>query len=203
MTKVDLKQQLKHLYQPSAKEVVLVEVPPMNYLMIDGEGDPNTSQAYADAVAALYAVAYTVKFMVKKGPLAIDYGVMPLEGLWWAEEMANFSVDDKTDWQWTMLIMQPEFVTEALVNSAIAEVTKKKNLAAIASVRFAALTEGSCAQILHIGPFSAEGPTIAKVHQFIAARGNLHGKHHEIYLRDIRKADPARWKTIIRQPMQP
>jgi hypothetical protein len=93
-------------------------------------------------------------------------------------------------------------VTEALVNTAIAEVTKKKNPAAIAKVRFAPFTEGSCAQILHIGPFSAEGPTIEKVHQFIAARGNLAGKHHEIYLSDIRKADPAKWKTIIRQPMQ-
>ena len=203
MTKVDLKQQLKHLYQPSAKEVVLVEVPPMNYLMVDGEGDPNTSQAYADAVAALYAVAYTVKFMVKKGPLAIDYGVMPLEGLWWTADMANFSVDDKSTWQWTMMIVQPDFVTATLVNAAIADVKKKKTPAAIAKVRFAALIEGTCAQILHIGPFSAEGPTIEKVHQFIAARGNLHGKHHEIYLSDIRKADPARWKTIIRQPMQP
>jgi hypothetical protein len=202
MTKLDLKQQLKHLYQPSAKEVVLVDVPPMNYLMVDGEGDPNTSQAYADAVEALFAVAYTIKFVVKKGDLAIDYGVMPLEGLWWAEDMANFSVDDKSNWQWTMMIMQPDFVTEALVNTAIAEVTKKKNPAAIAKVRFAPFTEGSCAQILHIGPFSAEGPTIEKVHQFIAARGNLAGKHHEIYLSDIRKADPAKWKTIIRQPMQ-
>lgn len=202
MTKLDLKQQLKHLYQPSAKEVVLVDVPPMNYLMVDGEGDPNTSQAYADAVEALFAVAYTVKFMVKKGPLAIDYGVMPLEGLWWAADMANFSVADKSNWQWTMMIMQPDFVTDALVNAAIAEVTKKKNPAAIAKVRFAALTEGRCAQILHIGPFSAEGPTIAKVHQFIEARGKLDGKHHEIYLSDIRKADPAKWKTIIRQPLQ-
>lgn len=202
MTKVDLKQQLKHLYQPSAKEVVLIDVPPLNYLMVDGEGDPNTSQAYADAVEALFAVAYTIKFMVKKGDLAIDYGVMPLEGLWWAEDMANFSVDDKSNWQWTMMIMQPDFVTESLVNAAIAEVTKKKNPAAIANVRFATLTEASCAQILHIGPFSAEGPTIEKVHQFIAARGKLTGKHHEIYLSDIRKADPAKWKTIIRQPMQ-
>lgn len=202
MTKLDLNQQLKHLYQPSAKEVVLVDVPPMNYLMVDGEGDPNTSQAYADAVEALFAVAYTIKFMVKKGDLAIDYGVMPLEGLWWAEEMANFSVDDKSNWQWTMMIMQPDFVTAEVVNNAIAAVTKKKNPAAIAKVRFAPFTEGLCAQILHIGPFSAEGPTIEKVHQFIAARGNLAGKHHEIYLSDIRKADPAKWKTIIRQPMQ-
>lgn len=202
MTKIDLKQQLKQLYQPSAKEVVLVDVPPMNYLMLDGEGDPNTSPAYADAVEALYAVAYTVKFMVKKGPLAIDYGVMPLEGLWWTADMAQFTTADKSNWQWTMMIMQPDFVTVELVNQAIAEATKKKKLAAIAQMRFAALAEGRCAQILHIGPFSAEGPTIAKVHQFIAARGKLHGKHHEIYLSDIRKADPAKWKTIIRQPMQ-
>jgi hypothetical protein len=202
MEKIDFKQTLKHLYQPSAKEVVLVEVPPMNYLMVDGEGDPNTSQAYAEAIEALFAVAYTIKFMVKKGPLAIDYAVMPLEGLWWAEDMTQFSTEDKTNWQWTAMIMQPEFVAPAMVNDAIADVQKKKNPAALAKMRFEVFAEGKCAQILHIGPFSAEGPTIEKVHQFIEARGKLRGKHHEIYLSDIRKAAPAKWKTIIRQPMQ-
>lgn len=100
------------------------------------------------------------------------------------------------------MIMQPDFVTAELVNNAIATVTKKKKPATIAKVRFAPFSEGHCAQILHVGPFSAEGPTIAKVHAFIAARGKLTGKHHEIYLSDIRKADPAKWKTIVRQPMQ-
>ena len=202
MEKIDFKKNFKYLYQPSAKEVVLVDVPDMNYLMIDGEGDPNNSPAYADAIEALFAVSYAVKFMVKKGSLAIDYGVMPLEGLWWTDDMANFSIEDKSNWKWTMMIMQPEFVTKQMVDNAIADVTKKKTLTAISGFRLESLSEGKCAQILHIGPFSTEGPTIQRVYQFIDARGKRTGKHHEIYLSDIRKADPAKWKTIIRQPMQ-
>jgi hypothetical protein len=202
MKKIDMKKELKHLYQPSAKEVELVEVPSLNYLMVDGEGDPNTSPAFSAAVEALYAVSYALKFMVKKSPLAIDYGVMPLEGLWWAEDMSRFSIEDKSNWQWTLMIMQPDFVTKDRFDEAISEVKKKKNPAAIGSVRFEPLAEGKCAQILHIGPFSEEGPTVERVHAFIDARGQRAGKHHEIYLSDIRKADPARWKTIIRQPMR-
>lgn len=117
MEKIDFKKEMKHLYQPSAKEVVQVDVPSANYLMIDGEGDPNTSQAYADAIEVLYAVSYAVKFMIKKGALAIDYGVMPLEGLWWADDMSCFATADKSNWQWTMMIAQPSFVTtEIIVN---------------------------------------------------------------------------------------
>jgi hypothetical protein len=202
MEKVDLKKDLKHLYQPSAKAVVEVEVPTMNFLMVDGEGDPNTAQAYADAVEVLFMVSYAVKFMVKKGASAIDYGVMPLEGLWWVDDMTTFSTEDKSNWKWTAMIMQPPFVTAEMVERAIAEVKKKKNPAAISKVRLVPFTEGRCAQILHIGPFSEEGPTIEKVHRFIDARGRRSGKHHEIYLSDIRKADPAKWKTIVRQPMQ-
>ena len=201
MKKIDFRKELKHLYQPSAKAVVLVEVPAMKFLMIDGQGDPNTSLSYQEAVEALFSVAYAIKFKVKK-TLAIDYGVPPLEGLWWADDMARFSVDDKSAWKWTMMIMQPEFVSEALVRDTIAEVKKKKNPAALALLRFATFHEGKCAQILHVGPFSAEGPTIARVHAFIASLGNLSGKHHEIYLSDIRKADPAKWKTVIRQPLR-
>ncbi len=202
MEKVDLKKELKHLYQPSAKEVVQVDVPTMNYLMLDGEGDPNTSRAYSDAVEALFMVSYTVKFMVKKGASAIDYGVMPLEGLWWADDMSRFTTTDKSNWKWTMMIMQPSFVTPGMIGSAIADVKRNKNPTAISKLRLEAFSEGSCAQVLHIGPFSEEGPTIEKVHQFIDSRGQRIGKHHEIYLSDIRKADPSRWKTIIRQPMQ-
>ena len=202
MEKIDFKKKLKHLYHPSAKEVVQVDVPPMNYLMVDGEGDPNNSQAFSDAVEALFAVSYAVKFMIKKSPLALDYGVMPLEGLWWVDDMSKFSIEDKSDWKWTLMIMQPDFVTKEMIDSAIADVRKKKNPVAISRLRFEALSEGRCAQILHIGPFSAEGPTIDKVHQFIDSRGKRIGKHHEIYLSDIRKAAPAKWKTVIRQPMQ-
>ncbi|MCJ7483096.1 MAG: GyrI-like domain-containing protein [Thermodesulfovibrionales bacterium] len=201
MNKIDFKKELKHLYQPSAKEVALVEVPAMNFLMVDGQGDPNTSRSYQEAVEALFSVAYAIKFKVKK-TLAIDYGVPPLEGLWWADDMAKFSVDDKSAWMWTMMIMQPEFVNAAMVRETIAEVKAKKNPAALALLRFAPFNEGKCAQILHIGPFSAEGPTIARVHAFISSLGKLSGKHHEIYLSDIRKADPAKWKTVIRQPLR-
>lgn len=202
MKKVDLKKELKHLYQPSAKEVVQVDVPTMNYLMVDGQGDPNTSQAFSDAVEALFTISYGIKFRVNKGPSEVDFGVMPLEGLWWTDDMSKFTTTDKSNWKWTMMIMQPSFVTREVIDSAIADVKKKKNLTAISKIRLEALSEGQCAQIMHIGPFSEEGPTIEKVHQFIDSRGTRTGKHHEIYLSDIRKVDPAKWKTVIRQPMQ-
>jgi hypothetical protein len=201
MEKIDLKKDLKHLYQPSSKVVAQVNVPTMNYLMIDGEGDPNTSQTYADAVETLFMVSYVVKFKVKK-TAAIDYTVMPLEGLWWTDDMSRFTVEDKSNWKWTMLILQPDFVARETIESAIGELKKKKNPNVIAKVRFEAFSEGKCAQILHVGPFSEEGPTIVKVHQYIDSSRKLTGKHHEIYLSDIRKANPAKWKTIIRQPMQ-
>lgn len=202
MEKLDLKKELKHLYQTSAKEVVEVEVPTMNYLMVDGEGDPNTVSSFAEAVEALFTVSYTLKFMVKKGALATDYGVMPLEGLWWADDMSKFSIEDKSNWKWTVMIAQPPFITQAMLEAAIAEVKKKKNPAALSRLRFESFAEGKCAQILHIGPFSAEGPTIARLHKFIETNGGkLCGKHHEIYLSDIRKAAPEKWKTLIRQPL--
>lgn len=201
MKKIDFKKELKYLYKPLAKEVVQVEVPTMNFLMIDGEGDPGSAPAYAAAIEALYGVSYAVKFMVKKA-LEIDYGVMPLEGLWWADDMSKFSTDDKSSWKWTMMIMQPEIVTREIIDSAIADVKKKKNPVAILKIRLEALREETSAQILHVGPFSEEGPTVEKVHQFIASRGQRVGKHHEVYLSDIRRADPSKWKTIIRQPMQ-
>lgn len=202
MEKVDLKKEFEHLYQSSTKEVVEVDVPTMNYLAVDGEGDPNTSEAYAHAVEVLFMVSYAVKFMVKKGPLSIDYGVMPLEGLWWADDMSKFSAADKSNWKWTAMIMQPPFVTSEVVERAIADVQRKKNPPDISKVRLMPFTEGRCAQIMHVGPFSEEAPTIEKVHRFIASRGQRTGKHHEIYLSDIRKADPSKWKTVVRQPMR-
>ena len=202
MKKVDLKKELKHLYQPPKDRVVQVDVPAMNFLMVDGEGDPNTAQSYRDALEVLYPLSYTVKFLVKKGPKAVDYGVMPLEGLWWADDMSTFSVEDKSKWKWTLMIMQPSYVKKAMVGTAIAQVKRKKNPIALSKVRFETFPEGKAAQIMHIGPFSEEGPTIEKVHNFIDECGRKRsGKHHEIYLSDIRKADPKKWKTIIRQPM--
>jgi len=203
MEKIDFKKELKHLYQPPTSKVVAVDVPAMHYLMIDGEGDPNTSQPFMDAIEALYALSYALKFMVKNGVQAVDYGVMPLEGLWWMDDMSEFSGEDKSKWKWTLMIMQPDIVTTNMVDTAIAEVGKKKNPVALPRVRFEAFSEGKVAQIMHIGPFSEEGPTIEKLHKFIKECGcTRSGKHHEIYLSDIRKADPAKWKTIIRQPMQ-
>ena len=201
MRKVDLKRELKHLYQPSAKEVVQVEVPAFRFLMIDGEGDPNTSVRYAEAVQALFSVSYTTKFMVKKRT-QVDYAVMPLEGLWWADDMSAFVANDRSKWRWTMMIMQPEFVASQVVEESIAEVKRKKALPALSELRLETFIEGSCAQILHVGPFSEEGPTIQRVHDFIAGRSMLAGKHHEIYLSDVRRADPRKWRTIIRQPME-
>lgn len=202
MKRVDLKKKLKHLYLPPKDKVVQVDVPTMNYFMIDGEGDPNTAQSYRDALEVLYPLSYTVKFMIKKGPRAIDYGVMPLEGLWWADDMSSFSVDDKSNWKWTLMIMQPSYIKKAMVDTAISEVKRKKNPVALSKVRFETFHEGKAAQIMHVGPFSEEGPTIEKVHNFIDECGQKRsGKHHEIYLSDIRKADPKKWKTVIRQPM--
>jgi hypothetical protein len=202
MEKIDYKKELKHLYKPSAKKVEVVEVPQMNFLMIDGKGDPNSSQEYQDAIEALYGASYAIKFMVKKGDLGIDYGVLPLEGLWWVEDMSQFSVEDKANWEWTMMIMQPDIVDPPLVQEAVEQVKKKKNPVALSKIRFEAYSEGKVAQIMHIGPFSEEGPTVEKVHNFIEEEGGeRNGKHHEIYLSDIRKAAPEKWKTIIRQPM--
>jgi hypothetical protein len=201
MKKINLKKELSEFYNPSKAKVGFVDVPPINFLMIDGKGNPNTSEAYAQAIEALYAVAYTLKFMVKKGPLAIDYGVMPLEGLWWVEDMTKFDPENKDDWLWTAMIMQPELISPEMVEQALETVKSKKNPAALPKMRFESFEEGLCAQILHIGPFSEEGPTIEKVHDHIRSNGfELEGKHHEIYLSDIRRAAPEKWKTIVRQP---
>lgn len=202
MEKIDYKKQLKNLYKPSAKQVDIVKIPQMNFLMIDGEGDPNTSQSFQGAIDVLYPLSYALKFMVKRGELEIDYSVMPLEGLWWADDMSSFSAQNKENWQWTLMIMQPDFIAKEMVENATQEVRKKKNPVALQSIRFESFSEGKAAQIMHIGPFSEEGPTIAKLHSFIEENGSRRiGKHHELYLSDIRRAAPEKWKTIIRQPM--
>jgi hypothetical protein len=202
MMKLDYKKELKHLYKASPKAVKIVSVPEMNFLMIDGEGDPNTSQSFQDAIEVLYPLSYTVKFMIKRGNIGIDYGVLPLEGLWWADDMSSFSVENKDGWKWTLMIMQPELVTREMVQEAIDQVRIKKNPVSLPLVRFESFEEGEVAQIMHVGPFSEEGPTVEKVHLFIEKNGRQRrGKHHEIYLSDIRRAAPENWKTIIRQPI--
>jgi len=202
VTKVDLRKELKQLYSPSAKAVVQVQVPAFTYLMVDGRGDPNRVPEYAQAVEALFSVSYTAKFIVKKAPKGRDYAVMPLEGLWWADDPSVFLTGDRTSWQWTMMIMQPAFVPHGVLRQAMAEVGRKKALPALERLRIEQFEEGRCAQILHVGPFTEEGPTIQRLHAFIEEHSALRGKHHEIYLTDIRRAAPARWKTVIRQPME-
>ena len=201
MPTLDYKKELARLYTTSAKEVREVVVPSLRYLMVDGVGDPNTSPAYAQAVEALFTLSYTAKFAIKRDRPAEDYVVMPLEGLWWADDLSAFERNDRQGWRWTMMIMQPPPVTSAVIEAAMATARKKKPLSTLDQVRFETFTEGRCAQILHVGPFTAEGPTIQRLHAFIDARSGKRGKHHEIYLSDVRRADPVNWKTILRQPM--
>jgi hypothetical protein len=201
LKKIDLKKELKDLYNPSSKKVAIVEVPKKNFLMIDGTGDPNTSQEYRDAVEALFSLSYTLKFRIKKTE-DFDYVVMPLEGLWWADDMTKFA-EDKNLWKWTVMIMQPKQVTDEAVDKAIDELKKKKNLVALSKVRFESFHEGTAAQIMYFGPFSDEGPTIQKIHDFIKQHeGTLIGKHHEIYLSNPCRVTPDKLKTILRQPMK-
>lgn len=203
MKKVDLKKELKELYVPSSKEVSIVKVPKMNFLMIDGIGDPNTSKAYSDSIETLYSVSYSIKFILKKEK-EIDYVVMPLEGLWWTEDMSQFSTKNKDKWKWTSMIMQPDFVDKKVFEMAFEQVKIKKNLLMLSKIRFQSFNEGLSVQIMYIGPYSAETPTIEKLHKFVKESGhNLRGKHHEIYLSDPRKTAPERIKTIIRQPIEP
>ena len=201
-TKIDYKVELKSLYSPSAKAFSVVEVPPMNFLMIDGAGDPNNAPEYAEALNALYAVAYSIKFAVKK-QLDTDYTVMPLEGLWWAEDMDAFLSREKEKWQWTMMVMQPEVVTPGMVESCIAETAKKKELPSLPKLRFTSFEEGTATQIFYVGSYNDETETILNLHRFIEASGHtLHGKHHEIYLNDPRRVAPEKLKTVIRQPFK-
>ena len=200
MKKVDYKKKLKHLYGPSSKKIVIVEVPPMNYFMVDGEGGP-AAESYQQAIEALYGLSFTVKFDVKKG-VGLDYTVMPLEGLWWAKDITAFSADRKDEWLWKMMIMQPDYVTTKHVNAATKQLREKKNPLALDKIRFDSYHEGFSVQILHIGPYDDEGPTIAQMHKFIDENGyQLHMKHHEIYLSDPRRSKPEKLKTVLRQPI--
>jgi len=201
MSKIDLKKSLGPLYRASARRIDEIDVPEQRFLSVTGTQGP-ASQAFAEAVEALFSVSYTAKFMLKKAPEGVDYGVMPLEALWWADDMSAFTAGDKSAWQWTAMILQPEFVGPDLLADAMSEVARKKNLPAMDRLSVVDFTEGHCAQILHVGPFSEEGPTVARLHEYIDTRSGRSGKHHEIYLSDIRRADASRWRTIIRHPMQ-
>ncbi|MCK5053762.1 MAG: GyrI-like domain-containing protein [Anaerolineales bacterium] len=204
MTKIDFKKEWKHLYSPPKKKFTILDVPKMQFLMVDGHGDPNTAPEYQDAIEALYGVAYKMKFISKK-TLERDYVVPPLEGLWWAEDMAAFSnARDKSQWDWTMMIMTPEWITPEMFANALEQVREAKNPMALDKVRLERYHEGLSVQIMHVGSFDDEGPVLAEMHgEFIPGNGYLeNGKHHEIYLSDFRKVSPEKLKTVLRQPVR-
>ena len=202
--KIEYKKTQKELYQPTAKEPILVEVPEMQFLMIDGIGSPGDSQEYQDALSVLYPVSFRTKFLSKaKGK---DYVVPPLEGLWWADDMNDFTEGNRDKWKWTMMIRQPDWITQEMIEKAVEIVREKKPELSklLPKLRLESYKEGKAAQIMHIGPYSEEGPTVQRIHDFIQKEGGkfdgLKTKHHEIYLSDPRKANPATMKTVIRQP---
>jgi hypothetical protein len=203
MDKTDYKKELGEFYGATPGKMVTVVVPKMNFIMVDGKGDPNKSQEYIDAIQTLYPLAYTLKFMCKKG-LGQDFSVMPLEGLWWMEDMTKFSADNKDEWLWTAMIMQPPVVTREMFDKAVKLVVAKKAPVSLNKARFEAYDEGRSAQVMYIGPYANEGLTIRALHEFIKEQGGkLNGankKHHEIYFSDPRRTDPSKLKTIIRQP---
>lgn len=204
MARYDVKRELGQCYAPRNTDWALVEVPGQQFIAVDGAGDPNTSGEYVRAVEALYGVAYTIKFR-SKNDLGRDFVVGPLEGLWWSDRPEVFITRDKDAWSWRMLISQPDWITEGLIDEAKTAAQKKKGLPTIGEVRRETLEEGTCAQLLHVGPYDDEGPVLARLHDEYLAANNLRmtGHHHEIYLSDPRRTEPARLKTILRQPVRP
>lgn len=199
--KLDLKRSLKDLYAPAAGKISVVDVPPLTYLTIDGQGAPDGPEAQV-ALRALYPVAYKIKFLMKARDQ--DFVVMPLEGLWWSDDMDAFREGRRDRWRWTYMILQPEFVTPEMVAEAIASVDPEKAGPALGRVRLEHLEEARAVQVLHIGPYAEEGPTVTRLHEHIASLGGeLCGKHHEIYLSDPGRTAPDRLRTIVRQPFKP
>lgn len=200
MDNYDIKVALKHLYAPKATDFVEVDVPPQPYLMVDGHGDPNTSSSYAEAIEALYATSYGCRF-IAKDTLGRVHTVGPLEALWWAENPADFVARNKANWSWTAMIAQPEWITQQMVDAAIA----KKPAAASGRVRLDQLVEGRSVQILHVGSYDDEAPTLARLHDdYMPSNGlTFNGHHHEIYLSDARRVQPAKLRTVLRQPVRP
>jgi hypothetical protein len=211
--KVDLKKQLKHIYQPSAKECVLVQVPDLQFVMIDGQVEPGLmpgdSPSFAAAIGALYGASYTLKFMSKKrAENPIDYGVMALEGLWTTpEEGADYAVSDQ--WLWTLMIMQPDHITAEMFTDAVEQLRKKyskdgKDAGVLDRLRLERFEEGLCVQILHIGPYADEPATLMRMGEFAGRNGYVFaGRHHEIYLGDPRTAKPENLKTVLRHAVVP
>ncbi len=196
MPKLDPRRSLAALYRPPRK-LHFVDVPPLRYAMLDGRGAPGCPDFQA-AIEALFTISYRAKFLLKKQ--GTDYAVMPLEGLWWADDMASFAQGDRAQWRWTLMIHQPDFVPAEVLAQAKASAAESGQGAA-ASVRFVQLCEGRCAQVLHLGPFADEAPAIARLHAAIAEEGGTpSGRHHEVYLSDFRRTAPEKLRTILRQP---
>ncbi len=210
MAKIDFKKRDKSFYGGKAGRFDTLDIPPTSYLMIDGSGNPNTCKDYGQAITALYGLSYGLKFY-SKTELGKDYVVLPLEGLWWANDMDAFVVRDKDKWLWTMMIRQPDWITQALLDeiriTAISKNSKKKepptNTATIEKVRLETLNEGLSVQTLHIGPYDNEGKILHAMHSEFIPKNNMRmtGKHHEIYLSDPRRVRPEKLKTILRQPV--
>ncbi|MDP1731504.1 MAG: GyrI-like domain-containing protein [Devosia sp.] len=200
--KLDLKKTLKALYTPSTEDFTLVDVPTMRFVKVDGQGDPNKAEGYQQGLNWIYSVSYALKF-ASKAELGKDYAVMPLETLWWADDMADFTARKKDDWRWTQMVMTPAFVSEKMYEAAV-EKTRKKLGDPPASLRFEPYREGLAAQILHIGSYDDEAPTIKRLHEEFIPRNGLieNGLHHEIYLSDPRKTEAAKLRTILRHPVR-
>ena len=200
--KIDFKKSLD-AYRARTGVFRVLDVPPLQYLMIDGHGDPNTSSEFTGAVEALYPLAYALKFASKR-ELDRDFVVMPLEGLWWAEDHASFTTArDKSQWSWTLLLMQPDWIDDAMFADAVATASAKNPGARIGDVRLRTLAEGLVAQTLHVGTYDDEAPVLARLHdEFIPQNGlSMTGRHHEIYFSDPRRGDPSKRRTILRQPV--
>ena len=202
MGKIDLKKELRALYQPSAQTFQRVTVPSMQFLMVDGHGDPNSAREYKEALETLFPVAYKLKFLSKK-ELEKDFVVMPLEGLWWSEDMESFVSRAKDSWDWTMMILQPEWITQDLFDAAL-EQLEGKALPSAKRIRMERYDEGEAVQIMHIGPYDDEGPVLKELHEtYIPQNGlKMEGKHHEIYLSDPRRVAPEKLRTVLRQPVR-
>ena len=209
---LDLKKQYKHLYQPSASKIEIIQVPCLQFAMVDGAiekgSEPGKSPSFAEATQAMYGMAYTLKFMLKKRKTnPVDYPVMALEGLWWVEE-GMFEISFKDNWFYTLMIMQPDVVTPDIFEQAREQVRKKKgDSEMLSSVRLAGFEEGLCVQTMHIGRYADEAATVERMRAYMQENGlkdnvGPHGKHHEIYLGDPRKADPAKLKTVLRHPVE-
>ena len=201
MTKIDLKKVLKQYYTAPADQAAIVEVPPLPYLMAEGRGDPTTSLAFEQAAATLFRLSYALKFMLKKEQ-ELDYTVMPLEGLWWADDPTAFTEARRDEWQWILMILQPDAVTGEALARARESAQGKKGAPSLCDTRLARHTDGQAVQILHVGPYEEVAVTIDRMHRFIREGGyHFAGKHHEIYLNDPRRTPPPKLKTILRQPI--